>query len=50
MAENKVLWLRSPCNKNSHLTKLTFLEQLAELEYERQWQEEGQSDGHAEEI
>jgi len=45
MNKNKNLWFKIPRNTKCHLTKLTVLEQREEIEYERQWQEEGQKNG-----
>jgi hypothetical protein len=45
MNKNKNIWLKIPRNTKCHLTKLTALEQREEIEYERQWQEEGQKNG-----
>ncbi len=45
MSKNNGLPLNTPCNTNSDLTKLTMLENLEEIEYERQWRKEGKNKG-----
>jgi len=43
MNKNQHLWLKIPRDIKCHLTKLTMLEKRQEIEFERQWQEEIQS-------